>query len=360
MSPLFVGAANSTNKFLGNLSSDPGSGNAEGDLYYNTTDNQLKEYDGTSWIAVNKPGPGESSGTAIETDSAAASWAAVNQNSGFAWVKISGVDGGNGSGSAFQIYSEYTDNKLFCLAARFAGGDNNASNSGASKIRWSSCRNPNLTSSGNQNDWGSGTHVFNNTLDFSTGSDATSTNKSARTALWNHSTSKTLFKFLNLDQTGSGDLVYNMANTESWATRMKTRGYGGGTDYYQNDTAVRTGSNLIANVAQGSKHAANMDNIYAGTTDGESASADTNDMCMILFDNDTGFADCTGMGWKRSGADAQWPRVGGNGGTTPTFDTSNNNGDSGGNHYGIVCQNSANGDMRNVSNGVITMLVEVF
>ena len=52
-----------------------------------------------------------------------------------------------------------------------------------------------------------------------------------------------------------------MANTESWATRMKTRGYGGGTDYGQNGTAVRTGSNLISNLAQGSKHASNMDNI---------------------------------------------------------------------------------------------------
>ena len=81
---------------------------------------------------------------------------------------------------------------------------------------------------------------------------------------------------------------------------------------------------------------------------------------MILFDNDTGFADCTGMGWKRSGFDTQWPQVDGNAGTTPTFDTSNNNADSGGNHYGVVCQNSSNGDMRNVSNGVITMLVEVF
>lgn len=360
MSPLFVGPANSTNKFLGNLSSDPGSGNAEGDLYFNTTDNVLKEYDGSAWNNVNKPGPGEASSTAIENDVQASLWASKNANPGFPWVKISGIDGGNGSGAAFQIFGEYTDSKLFCLAARFAGGDNNASNSGAGKIRWSPCRNPNLTSSGNQNDWGSGTHVFNNTLDFSTGSDATDATKSARTALWNHSTSKTLFKFLNLDQTGSGDLVYNMANTESWATRMKTRGYGGGTDYYQNNTAVRTGSNLIANVAQGSKHASNMDNIYAGTTDGEGDTAASNDVCMLLFDNDTSFADCTGMGWKRSGADSQWPRNDGSSGTTPTFDTSNNNSDSGGNHYGIIVQNSANGDMRNVSNGVITMLIEVY
>ena len=171
-----------------------------------------------------------------------------------------------------------------------------------------------------------------------------------------------MFKFANLDQTGSGDLVYNMANTESWSTRMKTRGYGGGTDYFQNDTSVRTGSNLITNLAQGTKEGSNMDNIYAGTTDGEGASASTNDVFMLLFDADNNFsgADTLGMGWKRSGADPQWPRVAGNGGTTPTFDTSDNNSDSGNDHYGIVAQNSANGDMRNVSDGVVTMLVEVF
>ena len=360
MSPLFVGPANSTNKFLGNLSSDPSSGNAEGDLYYNTTEKALKEYDGSTWKKVNKPGPGESSSTALENDTQAAAWAGKNANPGFPWVKISGVDGGNGSGAAFQIFSEYTDSKLFCLAARFAGSDSSASNSGAGKTRWMACRNPNLTSSGNQNDWGSGTHVFNNNVDFSVGNDATSTNKSARTALWNHSTSKTLFKFLNMDQTGSGDLVYNMSNTESWSTRFKTRGYGGGTDYYQNGTGVRTGSVLASSVSQGTKEGSNMDYLYAGTTDGEDNNANTNDCCMLWFDNDTAFSNGTGAGWKRSGADPQWPRNGGSGGTTPTFDTSNNNGDSGDNHYGIICQNSNNGDMRNVSTGVITMLVEVF
>ena len=49
MSPLYVGAANSSNKFLGNLSSDPGSGNAEGDLYYNTSTDKYRYYDGSSW-----------------------------------------------------------------------------------------------------------------------------------------------------------------------------------------------------------------------------------------------------------------------------------------------------------------------
>ena len=52
MSPLYVGPASSTNKFLGNKTSDPTSGNAEGDQYYNTTANVLKTYDGTAWRTI--------------------------------------------------------------------------------------------------------------------------------------------------------------------------------------------------------------------------------------------------------------------------------------------------------------------
>ena len=52
MSPLYVGPANSSNKFLGNKTSDPSSGNAEGDMYYNTTADVLKVYNGSSWKAV--------------------------------------------------------------------------------------------------------------------------------------------------------------------------------------------------------------------------------------------------------------------------------------------------------------------
>ena len=52
MSPLFIGAANSTNRLLGNQSSNPGSPQA-GDRYYNTTDNEFRVYDGTNWVALN-------------------------------------------------------------------------------------------------------------------------------------------------------------------------------------------------------------------------------------------------------------------------------------------------------------------
>ena len=52
MSPLFIGAANSTNRLLGNQSSNPGSPQA-GDRYYNTTDNEFRVYDGSNWVALN-------------------------------------------------------------------------------------------------------------------------------------------------------------------------------------------------------------------------------------------------------------------------------------------------------------------
>ena len=54
MSPLFVGAANSTNKFLGNLSSDPSSGNVAGDLYFNTSTGKYRFYNGSSWDDISQ------------------------------------------------------------------------------------------------------------------------------------------------------------------------------------------------------------------------------------------------------------------------------------------------------------------
>ena len=52
MSPLFVGAANSTNRLMGNQSSNPSSPQA-GDRYYNTSSNEFRVYDGSNWVALN-------------------------------------------------------------------------------------------------------------------------------------------------------------------------------------------------------------------------------------------------------------------------------------------------------------------
>ena len=54
MSPLFIGAANSGNRFFGNLSSNPGSA-VEGDTYYNTATNKLSIYNGSTWMEIPAP-----------------------------------------------------------------------------------------------------------------------------------------------------------------------------------------------------------------------------------------------------------------------------------------------------------------
>ena len=54
MSPLYIGAANSGNRFFGNLTSNPGSA-VEGDTYFNTATNKLSIYDGSVWITLPAP-----------------------------------------------------------------------------------------------------------------------------------------------------------------------------------------------------------------------------------------------------------------------------------------------------------------
>ena len=324
MSPIFVGPANDTKSFY-----------------------------------ISSSGRGDSSNVPIENNTHGREWGALRGGKGLAWVKISGFDGGTGSGNAFLVYSEFVDGRLYCMAARFAGGDSSTSPAdNGNRTKWMCCKNPNSTSSNDVSDWGSGTHVFNDIQDYSTNRDV---NVSARTRFWNYTNSRTLFTFHAIDQATQQDrLVYDMANTESWSTRMKTRGPSSGTDYWQNDQGVQNGSILSNVVEWGTKLDSSYNNIYAGVSDGEANTADTNDVCMIWFDNDTNFQDGLGIGWKRSGADPQWPRVAGSGGTTPTFDTSDNTADSGNNHYGIICMNSDNGNMKNRASGIITLLVNAF
>ena len=86
MSPVYIGAANATNKFLGNLSSDPTSGNAEGDQYFNTTDDEVKMYDGTKWVSLTKDLIGDSAGN--PGASAAALISAGRTGNGYYWIKF--------------------------------------------------------------------------------------------------------------------------------------------------------------------------------------------------------------------------------------------------------------------------------
>tara|TARA_A100001388_G_scaffold166057_1_gene124018 strand:- start:390 stop:1397 length:1008 start_codon:yes stop_codon:yes gene_type:complete len=86
MSPLFIGAANSTNRLLGNQSSNPSSPQA-GDRYYNTTDNEFRVYDGSNWVALN-PALGTSSQNPARN--AAALYALGERTNGYYHIGTSG------------------------------------------------------------------------------------------------------------------------------------------------------------------------------------------------------------------------------------------------------------------------------
>ena len=87
MSPVFIGPANSTNKLLGNLSSNPSSGNAEGDQYYNTADNDVKVYDGSEWKQLQVVGNLGADST-NPASSAAALIADGQSTDGYYWIKF--------------------------------------------------------------------------------------------------------------------------------------------------------------------------------------------------------------------------------------------------------------------------------
>ena len=98
---LYTGAQNSSNKFLGNLSSDPSSGNAEGDLYYNTSNDVYRFYDGSSWITVSggplgSLGNPANSALEIKTDQ-------PNASNGLYYITVSGQ-------GAVQVYCDMTKN----------------------------------------------------------------------------------------------------------------------------------------------------------------------------------------------------------------------------------------------------------
>ena len=50
--PVHVGAGSSAIQIQSPLGEDPSSGASAGDLYYNTTDNAYKYYDGTRWKII--------------------------------------------------------------------------------------------------------------------------------------------------------------------------------------------------------------------------------------------------------------------------------------------------------------------
>ena len=95
---LYTGAANSTNKFLGNLSSDPTG--AEGDLYYNTTNDLYRFYDGSAWKNVSEPAKGTQ---ANPGNSAKEIYDAGSTSSGLYYITVSGQ-------GSVQVYCDMSKN----------------------------------------------------------------------------------------------------------------------------------------------------------------------------------------------------------------------------------------------------------
>ena len=105
MSPIYIGAANGGRKIYGTATSNPGSA-TEGDIYWNSTDNVYRYYDGNSWETLANEALGESA--AFAATNAAAIYATGNRSNGYYWIK------GDGTRAARLMYC--------ILDAQWAGG----------------------------------------------------------------------------------------------------------------------------------------------------------------------------------------------------------------------------------------------
>jgi len=111
---LYVGGANSSNKFQGNLSSDPSSSLAEGDIFYNSTDNAYRYYNGSEWIQVAAAGADGSQLRPFTTFSEMSQAAAPD---GSYYVQLSGMS------SSIQTYVKKLNGVYYALAAIVTNSD---------------------------------------------------------------------------------------------------------------------------------------------------------------------------------------------------------------------------------------------
>ena len=113
---LYVGPANFNNKFQGNLSSDPSSSLAEGDLFYNSTDNVIKWYNGTEWKQVAAAG---ADGSQLSPFTTMAEMSQAAAPDGSYYVQLSGMS------SAIQTYVKKLNGVYYVLAAIVTNSDGN-------------------------------------------------------------------------------------------------------------------------------------------------------------------------------------------------------------------------------------------
>ena len=111
---LYVGGANSSNKFSGNHSSDPTSSLAEGDIFYNSTDNVYRWYNGSEWVQFGAAGADGSQLRPFTTFSEMAQAAAPD---GAYYVQLSGMS------SSIQTYVRKVNNVYYALAASVTNSD---------------------------------------------------------------------------------------------------------------------------------------------------------------------------------------------------------------------------------------------
>ena len=111
---LYVGADNSSNKFQGNLSSDPSSSLAEGDLFYNSTDNVYRYYNGTEWIQVAAAG---ADGSQLRPFTTFAEMSQAAAPDGSYYVLLSGMS------SSIQTYVKKLNGVYYALAAIVTNSD---------------------------------------------------------------------------------------------------------------------------------------------------------------------------------------------------------------------------------------------
>ena len=111
---LYVGPDNSSNKFQGNLSSDPSSSLAEGDLFYNSTDNVYRYYNGTEWIQVAAAG---ADGSQLRPFTTFAEMSQAAAPDGSYYVQLSGMS------SSIQTYIKKLNGVYYALAAIVTNSD---------------------------------------------------------------------------------------------------------------------------------------------------------------------------------------------------------------------------------------------
>lgn len=291
---------------------------------------------------------GEAEGNPITNYTEAAAWNTATGGDQLAWISKSGINGG----AALQVYCQVSNGYLWGAAARFAGGDNTASNASGGRYRWCSCKNP----SAGDNDWGQATHTFNPQFVKFTG------NESARTRLWFEAQgNRTRLLITGCDY--NNPIEYSMGDSNTWGTRMQ-----GESDYYRNDQGVTTGDRLGTYHSNTGTPTEDWRTIGRQVSDGEGTGVTSNDVSMIVIceqqrwdNNDWTNMNC--IGWKRSGVSGQWPMHGGNGSGDPAFITTDNVAQGNnvpGDGMAVIAENCNNGDMRNQPDGEIVLMVNLF